>query len=206
MAFERSLNQVLKAGARYALDGGFATELENMGFDLSSNLWSARLLRDNPSAISQVHLKFMQHGARVVITASYQASCEGFAKQGLTNPEEVDRLLTTSVTLAQQARETWFNQQIQQGRSEEDTTLNAPLIAASVGPYGAMLGNGAEYTGKYNIPGGKSEILKVLKDFHRPRLMALLSADPPPELLAYETIPNLIEAQAIHDLQTEYTP
>jgi homocysteine S-methyltransferase len=70
------------------------------------------------------------------------------------------------------------------------------LVAASIGPYGAMLNGGQEYTGEY---GGAT--LEDLVNFHRPRARALLHALP--DLLAYETIPSLLEAQAIVQLQTE---
>ena len=61
------------------LDGGLATELERRGHDLSDELWSARLLRDDPAAVRDVHLAYFRAGAQVATTASYQASVDGFA-------------------------------------------------------------------------------------------------------------------------------
>ena len=168
------------------IDGGFATELEALGYDLSDDLWSARLLRDDPAAIEAVHLSFLRAGARVVITASYQASQESFASVGIM-AAEADRLIASSVTLAQSARHAWCR---------EAPTAAPALVAASVGPYGAVLAGGEEYTVDYGEAG-----LDDLLRFHRPRLLALLGAAP--DLLAWETIPSLLEAEAIALLQAE---
>jgi homocysteine S-methyltransferase len=78
------------------LDGGLATELERRGHDVSSSLWSARLLQTAPEAIEQLHYDYYAAGARCAITASYQASYEGFAAIGLS-AGETTRLLRLSV-------------------------------------------------------------------------------------------------------------
>ncbi|MBJ7334355.1 MAG: homocysteine S-methyltransferase, partial [Thermoleophilia bacterium] len=179
--------QALIAEGVVPIDGGFATELEALGYDLTDDLWSARLLNDAPVAVEAVHLNFLRAGARVVITASYQASYESFATAGLP-ASDADFLLASSVTLAQAARATW---------QSEQPTAPPTLVAASLGPYGAMLAGGQEYTGDYD-----GADLQQLKRFHRPRMTALLGADP--DLLAWETIPNLLEAEAIAALQTEF--
>jgi homocysteine S-methyltransferase len=70
------------------------------------------------------------------------------------------------------------------------------LLAASLGPYGAMLADGQEYTGEY----GDAQRADLLA-FHRPRALALLAASP--DLLAWETIPHVLEAEAIALLQAE---
>jgi homocysteine S-methyltransferase len=55
------------------LDGGLATELEAKGHDLSvSPLWSARLIRDAPDDIESVHKAYLDAGADVISTATYQ--------------------------------------------------------------------------------------------------------------------------------------
>ncbi len=177
----------LLAGGPAAIDGGFATELEAMGHDLSDDLWSARLLRDGPDAVEAVHLAYLRAGARVVITASYQASAESFATAGIP-ATEADGLLAASVTLAQAARAACA--------AERPEALTA-LVAASLGPYGAMLAEGQEYTGDYG-GAGRAEIER----FHRPRVAALLGAAP--DLLAWETIPHVAEAEAIADLQAAF--
>ena len=179
--------QALIAEGVVPIDGGFATELEALGYDLTDELWSARLLNDAPTAVEAVHLNFLRAGARVVITASYQASYESFATAGLP-ASDADFLLASSVTIAQAARAAW---------QSEQPTAPLTLVAASLGPYGAMLAGGQEYTGDYD-----DADLQQIKRFHRPRMTALLGADP--DLLAWETIPNLLEAEAIAALQTEF--
>jgi homocysteine S-methyltransferase len=184
-----SLPAALARGA-VVLDGGLSTELERIGHDLSGRMWSARLLRDAPGAVLAAHRSFVAAGAQVVTTASYQASFEGFAAQGLDRTESVS-LFRRSVTLAREAA------------SDDDADRNGPgpvWVAASVGPYGAVLGGGQEYRGDYVDPfwsgrdgGGMS--VDELRRFHRPRLEVLASAGP--DVLACETVPALAEAEAL---------
>jgi homocysteine S-methyltransferase len=171
------------------IDGALATELERRGCDLQDDLWSAKILLEQPEVIKQVHLDYFKSGADCAITASYQATIEGFAKRGLNEQESID-LIQKSVKLAIVARdELWADETNHTGRSK-------PFVAASVGPYGAFLADGSEYRGNY----GLSE--KIVMDFHRPRLRALIEAGA--EILACETIPCLIEAQAIAKLLQEF--
>jgi homocysteine S-methyltransferase len=171
------------------IDGALATELERRGCDLNDNLWSAKILLEQPEIIKQVHLDYFKAGADCAITASYQATIEGFAKRGLIESEAI-ALIQKSVKLAIEARdEFWAEEANRVGRSK-------PFVAASVGPYGAFLADGSEYRGNY----GLSE--KELMDFHRPRMQALIEAGV--DMLACETIPCLIEAQAIAKLLQEF--
>lgn len=158
------------------LDGGLGTLLESRGNDLSSALWSARLLRDDPDEVRAAHAEFFRAGARVAITASYQVSAASVtgSQRGAADVEE---LLVRSVELARAARD-------DVGRSPADA-----WIAASVGPYGAALADGSEYTGDYDIG------TAALRAWHRPRLQALASAGP--DVLAVETIPALAEVEAV---------
>jgi homocysteine S-methyltransferase len=158
------------------LDGGLATELERRGADLSDPLWSARLLVDSPNLIRKVHESYFAAGADVATTASYQASIEGFAKRGIA-PGESLRLMRLSVELADQARR---------------NTGGEGMVAASVGPYGAMRADGSEYRGDYGVS------LETLAAFHGPRLQALIEAGP--DLLAIETCPSAVEALLILEL------
>jgi len=169
------------------LDGGLATELANRGFDLSDALWSARLLADAPEAIEAVHRAYFEAGADVAITASYQASFEGFATRGISR-SDTERLLQLSVSLAHNARD----------HIEANTPASARprWIAASVGPYGATLHDGSEYRGDYGLDED------ALVAFHRPRIKALLGAGP--DLLACETLPSLLEARAILRVLREF--
>ena len=165
------------------MDGGLATELEARGQDLNHPLWSARLLSEDPDSIREVHLAYLEAGADCIITASYQASFEGFAAQGFTF-EESTRLLQRSVELALEARKRFLG--------KRDVSHRPPLVAASVGPYGAALADGSEYRGDYQIT------RRQLLDFHsvRWRLLEQSKAD----LLACETIPSRMEAEVLLEL------
>jgi homocysteine S-methyltransferase len=162
------------------LDGGMATELERGGADLRDELWSARLLKDDPASIQRVHESFFEAGADVAISASYQASFAGFADRGI-EAEEAASLMRLSVALAREAA----------GVAGTDG-----LVAASVGPFGATLADGSEYRGDYGLSAG------ALAMFHRPRLETLLEAGP--DLLAIETIPSIVETEALVALLEDY--
>jgi len=160
---------------RLVLDGGLGTLLEHHGLDLTSPLWSARLLLDDPDRITAAHLEFYEAGADIAISSSYQVSYEGMLRLGIDR-DATDRLLARSVALAREAaamasgeRERW--------------------VAASVGPYGAMLADGSEYRGDYGLS------VAELRRWHAPRLRALAAASP--DAIAVETIPSLAEIEAI---------
>ncbi|MDG4553207.1 MAG: homocysteine S-methyltransferase [Candidatus Competibacter sp.] len=171
------------------LDGALATELEQRGRDLRDPLWSAKVLLEEPDLIRQVHRDYFLAGADGVITASYQASIEGFARRGIPQAEAL-ALIRRSVDLAREARDAFWSEPAHRiGRPR-------PFVAASVGPYGAFLADGSEYRGDYGL--GEAELI----DFHRPRLAALLAAGP--DILACETLPCLLEAQALVRLLAEF--
>jgi homocysteine S-methyltransferase len=175
----------LSAGGALVLDGGLATELEKAGFDLDHPLWSARLLRDAPEAVVAVHASYLDAGADCITTASYQATLPGLMREGRTEAE-ARALLLRSVDLAQEARAAfWADERRRTGRQR-------PLVAASLGPYGAFLANGAEYTGDYGLDEAG------LVAFHRERLQLL--GESSADLLACETIPSAAEARALATL------
>jgi len=180
---------ILDKHSTLVIDGALATELERRGYDLKDDLWSAKILLEQPEAIQQLHYDYFQAGADCAITASYQATIEGFKKRGLNETEAI-ALIQKSVQLAMNARdEFWAEESNRIGRSK-------PFVAASVGPYGAYLADGSEYRGNY----GLSE--KDLIDFHRPRMKALIESGT--DMLACETIPSIIEAQALAKLLKEF--
>jgi homocysteine S-methyltransferase len=170
------------------LDGGMATELEFAGFDLDDPLWSARLLLEAPEAIEKVHRDYLSAGADCIVSASYQASVRGFAKRGLTEAESLETI-AKAVRLAIGVRDAfWSIEANRQGRLE-------PRVAAGIGPYGAYLANGAEYTGDYDLDE------KGLYEFHSRRWQIL--SDAGADLLACETIPSAAEAPALARLLAE---
>ncbi len=232
------------------LDGGLASELELAGCDLDDPLWSARALLTAPEAVEEAHLAFLRAGADVIITATYQATFEGFADRGIARGR-AEALFREAVRIARRARERFLGEgrgpggsgpgetrsggagasgsgrgQALSGSSLAGASLSCgpgsgdaasrdphstglrsrdassgnvdsgndfrPLIAASVGPYGAFLADGSEYRGDYRIDAAG------LARFHRDRLRVL--ADSGADLLACETIPSFVEAEALAGL------
>jgi len=183
------LDELLLRHGVVILDGGLATELERCGAELHDPLWSAKVLLDAPELIRQVHLDYYLAGADVATTASYQASFEGFARRGL-DAAAAAGLLRRSVALACEAREMfWADPAARAGRAY-------PLVAASVGPYGATLHDGSEYRGNYGLD------VDALVAFHRSRLAVLATAGA--DLLACETLPCRDEAVALARLLPEF--
>lgn len=218
---------VREAGGCAVVDGGLGTELEAHGADLHDALWSAKCLASAPHLIRKVHLDYLQAGANVIISASYQvhahiprtyiagharapfhhlfsflrtrvcltldldrvtmqATIEGFQSRGFSR-DESEELLRRSLHVAQEARRVFAESD--SGRSRRDDRRPPVLVAASIGSYGAYRADGSEYSGDY----GKSVTKDALKNFHRRRLQVLAGAGP--DLIAFETIPNKLEAQ-----------
>ncbi|KAI8908121.1 Homocysteine S-methyltransferase ybgG [Powellomyces hirtus] len=195
-------NPLLRFGSKrpIVLDGGLGTELETtFAKDLSGNLWSARLLLEDPESIRAVHGFYLEVGADIITTSTYQATTQGF--QGALNlsPTDSALLMRTSVTLAQEAIATALKQH---------PRSITPVIAISLGCFGATLGDGSEYTGTYPSYADQAYLAR----FHIERAHAILSPSssssphpllppPPPEatLLLFETIPCILEARAIAD-------
>lgn len=163
------------------LDGGLATELESSGCDLDDPLWSARVLLDAPGAIRNAHRRFLEAGADCIATATYQATFEGFRARGI-EADDTTRLLEYAVEIAVSARDDFMSDlSISAGRLR-------PIVAASIGPYGAFLADGSEYRGDYGLSAAD------LYDFHAPRWQVL--AETAADLLACETTPSVEEARA----------
>lgn len=170
-----SLAETLRsATAVVVLDGGLSTQLERQGHDISGRLWSARLLRDDPAAVVAAHRAFFDAGADVATTVTYQATFDGFAAEGI-DAGTTERLMRRSVELAREAA--------------SEVTDRPTWVAASAGPYGAMLADGSEYTGDYGLA------VPALREFHRRRLAVL--ADSGADVIAVETVPCLAEAEAV---------
>ncbi|KOC87563.1 homocysteine S-methyltransferase [Winslowiella iniecta] len=186
MSLNNPVAEILKHHATLVLDGALATELEARGCDLADSLWSAKVLMENPELIYQVHYDYFNAGAQCAITASYQATPQGFATRGL-DAAQSQALIRRSVELAARARADYLAQHPQREKL---------LIAGSVGPYGAYLADGSEYRGDYQLP--QAEMM----DFHRPRIATLVAAGV--DLLACETLPSFTEIKALVALLQEF--
>lgn len=161
------------------LDGGLSTALENNGNKLTTSLWTGELILVNPSEITKAHLDFINAGADIIITSSYQISYLGCSKRGWSE-SKTDQALRGSTQLAKDAV-------LKSGKSVK--------VASSIGPYGAALADGSEYKGNYGVT--KS----ALKDFHARRLEVLISTSP--DLLALETMPDTFEVELLLELLSD---
>ena len=159
------------------LDGGFGTTVEQFGYDVKHELWSSNLLQSNPEAVYKVHKAFVDSGAEIILTNTYQASVQSFLNIGITK-DEARTYLEKAVELATRAAD------------------DKAIVAGSLGPYGAMLGNGSEYTGDYKET--EEDYIK----YHKERLDILLEAGV--NVFAFETIPNIEEIKAVKTLLRDY--
>jgi homocysteine S-methyltransferase len=163
----------------FKLDGGLSTALENNGNKLTTSLWTGELIRTNPAQITKAHLDFINAGAQIIITSSYQLSYTGCSARGW-NEDETNQALIASTQLAKKAVT----------ESSKDVK-----VAASVGPYGASLADGSEYKGNYGVSKA------VIRDFHARRLEILISTSP--DYLALETMPDTFEVEVLLELLSD---
>ncbi|MDO5439653.1 MAG: homocysteine S-methyltransferase [Erysipelotrichaceae bacterium] len=174
-----SLEEILQKEKIMVIDGSMSTALEALGANLNNTLWTASVLRDQPELVRQVHYDYLKAGADCGITCSYQATIPGLLKAGCSK-EEAEELITRSVTLFKEARDQWWNEE------GKDSGRPYPLCLAGIGPYGAYLADGSEYTGKYSMDHD------FLWDFHYRRMELLHNAGA--DILLIETQPALKEA------------
>ncbi len=188
-----SLYEILRKETVMVIDGSMSTALEALGANLNNSLWTASVLKNQPELVRQVHYDYFKAGADCGITCSYQATIPGLMKAGCSK-EEAEALITRSVTLLKEARDQWWKEE------GETSGRMYPLCLGGVGPYGAYLADGSEYTGKYSMDHD------LLYDFHYRRMELLHNAGA--DLLLIETQPALKEAlvaaEIAEELQTDY--
>ena len=164
------------------LDGGLSNVLESFGCNLNQELWSAKMLIDQPEQIVKAHLAYLQAGAQCITSSSYQATLSGFEKIGL-NRSVAAKMMIKSVQLAEKARSIYL---------KESRNTESIFLAASIGPYGAFLADGSEYRGDYRITDDE------LRKFHAEKITILESTNF--DFLAFETIPSLQEIKILSEL------
>ena len=175
-------DRFLDAQGFVVLDGGLGSALEAAGHALGTRLWSGQMVLDDPAGLGAVHLAYLEAGADVIATAGYQLSFEAFEALGYGEDDAV-KALRASVTIAVEARDAFW------GDGTRHPGRLAPLVAASVGPYGAFLADGSEYDGRYGV--GED----VLRRFHQRRLDVLLDTEA--NVVVYETMPSGPEARVV---------
>ena len=163
----------------FALDGGLSTALEAQGFVVDGAMWTGELLLTNPEAVTAAHRSFVDAGADIIITGSYQLSFEGGRRAGWTD-DDVEQALRNSTTAARLA-------------AKDDT-----LVAASIGPFGAHRNDGSEFRGNYGVADS------AVRDYHDRRLEILLDTEP--DLLALETMPDIAEVRVLLELIESKNP
>ena len=152
------------------VDGGMSTSLEELGHRPSGELWTAQAVIERPELIVAAHRRFVDAGADVVISASYQASQLGFERAGL-GAAAASAALASTTDLARRS--------------------GARFVAASVGPFGAFLADGSEYRGTYDASWDE------VRAYHHDKLAVLAGSGA--DLIAIETIPTITEAQIVLD-------
>ena len=173
-----SLTEQLNRGPVVS-DGAMATELEKRGVATNSALWSATAMLDHPDAIQAVHQSYLDAGAKIMTTNTYQANVPAFEQAGIA-AAQARQLIQQAVTIAHTARDA--------------SHVTDAVIAGSIGPYGAYLADGSEYTGAYQLTPS------AYQDFHRERLALIMAAGV--DVLALETMPRLDEVLALVQLIT----
>ena len=182
------LSRLIRQQNGVVIDGAMSTALEALGCDLKDSLWSAKILVEAPEKIREVHREYFRAGANVAITASYQATEAGFARRGFSSAEAF-RLIELSVHLAQDARD-------QHMAGDLAASRDSLLIAGSIGPYGAYLADGSEYSGRYELSNAE------YRRFHELRLEALVQGGA--DLIAIETQPKASEVAALLSMLKDY--
>lgn len=190
-----SLEDFLKSNLVLPIDGGLGTELENRGVDVGSTLWSSVVLITEPKSVEDLHYDYYKNGAKVAITCSYQSSAKllvDFDPVAYATEELRSAHWDQCIKLAVAARGRYI-------AGLESETLIRPLISASIGPYGAALCDGSEFSGNYKLS------LDEYVNFHLERVLKFLLA-PEIEFLSVETIPTIGEVKALVHLLEDVLP
>lgn len=185
---KKTIEETLKQTKVMVLDGATGSALEMLGCNINHRLWTAKVLADQPDKIYEAHMGYLKAGADALITSSYQATIPGLLESGYSL-EDAERIIKSSVTICQKAIADWWEAE------GKDSGRAYPLCLAAMGPYGAYLADGSEYTGAYAITE------EGLREFYVKRMDLLLAEDP--DIVLIETQPSLREALIACDLCEE---
>lgn len=173
------------------LDGGLGTSLQDqygVTFDSTTTpLWSTHLLVSDPTTLHACQKDFGTAGVDVLLTATYQVSPEGFSRTKTAQYPDgipkhaIGQFLQTAVDVAERAK-----------------VRGSTKIALSLGPYGACMIPGQEYSGAYDAEHDSEE---ALYRWHLDRLRLFLGAEGDllsrMQYVAFETLPRLDEIRAV---------
>ena len=172
------------------LDGGLGTTLDDEHgiefFSTSTPLWSSHVLISDPEKLLQVQTDFVRAGADILLTATYQASFDGFRN----TPGVGGYRYTTD------GSEQYMRQAVSIARRAFRAAEKTGLVALSLGAYGATLIPSQEYGGKYpeNMISSTG-----LRKFHLDRILCFTEDRTwdDIDLVAFETIPRISEVSAV---------
>ncbi|BHF61068.1 hypothetical protein SprV_0100403900 [Sparganum proliferum] len=185
------------------LDGGFGSEAAiRSDYEIDAHkAWSCLLLQNDPALVVDIHKSYLRSGCDVISTNTYQAAPRTLAEALNVEVVVAEALMKKAVTLARRAVEEFWKEYKEslrkEGAAPQTVVRLYPLIAGSLGPYAILLHDGSEYTGAYADHISLEELIK----FHLERAKILVSAGV--DLLAWETIPALIEVQAIAEVMRQ---
>ncbi|PYI34010.1 Homocysteine S-methyltransferase [Aspergillus indologenus CBS 114.80] len=177
------------------LDGGLGTTLQDhhaTTFNSTTTpLWSSHLLISSPPTLLACQRSFIEAGSDVLLTATYQVSIEGFART--KTPDHPDGIPRDAIA-----------PYIRTGLSVAADAVRGSnaKIALSLGPYGACMIPGQEYSGAYD---GEHDDEESLFRWHLERLRLIVEAvqqdggrlEDKVQYVAFETVPRLDEVRAV---------
>eukprot|EP01038_Epipyxis_sp_PR26KG_P005628 gene5628-7772_t len=174
--------EALQTKGYLILDGALGSEVKYRNpSSMDPYLWSAGALIDDISTINGIHLDYIQQGADIITTSSYQISYESFQRFRGYSISQTNKYLLDSINVAHSAK-----------TRACDLVEKSIFVASSIGCYGAHLADGSEYHGEY----GKS--LSYLMNWHEQKLNYVALQNP--NIIACETIPCKMEAIALTKL------
>jgi homocysteine S-methyltransferase len=182
------------------LDGGLGTTLEEehgVHFSSLTPLWSSHPLISSPDMLLKTQTDFARAGADILLTATYQASFDGFNRTP-REPQHKGQEDDGRTGYSRAEATGYMRSAVSISRSAfREAGKLAGLVALSLGAYGATMVPSQEYTGKYPAELTDSQ---GLYHFHLDRIACFVEDENTwnnIDLVAFETLPRLAEVQAV---------